>query len=361
MAETLVKADNPDEEEYSKPNPQVNPRNISLNEISKRVAEGHKTDFAESAPVIDDDHNPVEPPPAVTEEEAPAPVEEEAPAPAAEPVAAPAPVAAAPEPGKEAIEPTKEYEVTIDGQKIKVPGQKIIDAGFRTYQKETAADYRLQVATDLLRRAEEQSRTTQPSVQAEAPKAAAEASDQELAAAIQYGNPEEASRAIAEMRKRDKVDPAQILQAATAQARNEIAFQEGLKFVQSEYADLLATPDIRDLFIMKENKARLPREQGGLGDTRAPKELYQAIGEDLRKSFNRPKPASSTTQGQTTVASTASSRQERKAAAPSVPRTAAGRLSQVSETPKAKTSSEIIAAMAARRGQGNLNRNLNKE
>ena len=359
MAETLVKADNPDEEEYSKPNPQVNPRNISLNEISKRVAEGHKTDFAESAPVIDDDHNPVEPPPAVTEEEAPAPVEEEAPASAAEPVAEPAPVAAAPEPGKEAIEPTKEYEVTIDGQKIKVPGQKIIDAGFRTFQKETAADYRLQVATDLLRRAVEQSRTTQPSVQAEAPKAAAEASDQELAAAIQYGNPEEASRAIAEMRKRDKVDPAQILQAATMQMRNENAFQEGFKFLQAEYGDLLANQDIKDLFIVRENKARLPKEQGGLGDTRPPKELYQAIGEELRKSLNRPKPAATgTTQGTPTVASTAASRQERKAAVAPVPRTAAGRLSQAADAPKVKTSSEIIAAMAARRGQGNLTRSI---
>jgi hypothetical protein len=346
--------DNPD---YTKPNPQANPRNISMAEIANRVAAQHKEEFAESAPVIDDDHNPVAAPDAAPEEPAQEPAAEET---AAEPVAvepAAAPTVAA-APAQEAIDPGKEYEVTIDGQKIKVPGQKIIDAGFRTFQKETAADYRLQMATDLLRKAEEQVRTaTPPSAAAPAPEQETEAlSDIDLANAIQYGSSDQAAKAVAEMRKRNTVDPAQIAQFVTAQVRNETALQEGVKFVQSEYPDLLANDHVKRMFFVEEGRYRTPKAQGGLGDTRPHKEVYQEIGESLRKSLNMPKPATGTTRSTPTApsAATAASRQERKAAAPSVPRTAAGRMAANSETPKAKTTTEIIAAMAARRGQGRL-------
>lgn len=353
MADVLEKADTASEEEYSKPNPQINPRNISINEIASRVAEQHKTDFAETAPVVNDEGQPAEPMEAAPEE---APAEEEAPAQEAAPEPAAA-APAAPEPGREPIDPVKEYEVTIDGQKIKVPGQKIIDAGFRTYQKETAADYRLQVATELMRKAEEQAKAATLQTGAAQPattQQASEMSDTELAQAIQYGSPDDAAKAVAEMRKRNTVDPAQIVNIVTAQVRSETAFQEGLKFVQTEYADLLASDVIRRMFFLEENRRRAPKEQGGEGDQRPHKELYQAIGEHLRKELNRPKPATGTTQGPPIVASTTASRQERKAAAPSVPRTAAGRLSGNQEGPKVKSTSEIIAAMAARRGQGQL-------
>jgi hypothetical protein len=59
-------------------------------------------------------------------------------------------------------EPAKQEEDTdtliVDGREVKVPKEKIIEAGRRTLQKESAADKRLQEATELFRRAEEYAR-----------------------------------------------------------------------------------------------------------------------------------------------------------------------------------------------------------
>jgi hypothetical protein len=68
----------------------------------------------------------------------------------------------------------------------------------------------------------------------------------------------------------------------------------------------------------------------------------------MRKTFNLPK-------AQTSVAptATAAGRNEVKAKIAPVPKTAAGRLSEQTAT-KAKTSSEIIAGMAAARGKTRL-------
>lgn len=360
MADALEKVDTGTEEEAPKPTPQLNPRNISMKEIAASVAEKHKQEFAETAPVVDDEGVETAAPPA-TEEPAPAAEEEapaeETPAPATE--AAPAEPAPAAEPGKQAIDPAAEYEIKVDGVPMKVSGQKIIDAGFRTFQKETAADYRLQVATDLLRKAEEQARqlTATPQGAAPAPETQqqqAGPTEAELANAIQYGTPEQAQAAIKMMLARSpSVDPAKLQEAARAEARNQIAFEDGLKFVQSEYADLLKNDYAKRLFITEENRMR------AAGDQRPHKALYQEIGEGIRKAFNMPKPAAAQPQSATVVA-TAQARQERKAAAPSVPRTAAGRLAASEAAPKAKTPSDIIAAMRTARGQGGPTQQMKK-
>mgnify|MGYP003353390602 CR=1 FL=1 len=92
--------------------------------------------------------------------------------------------------------------------------------------------------------------------------------------------------------------------------------------------------------LMAEEEKRLR----AAGDARPHKDLYRDIGEGIRKAFNMPKPATATKPAATVVA-TAQARQERKAAAPSVPKTAAGRLSASEAAPKAKGPSEIIAQM----------------
>ena len=45
------------DDEYRKPNPQDNPRNIALKEIASTVAKKHEVEFAETMPSIDDDGN----------------------------------------------------------------------------------------------------------------------------------------------------------------------------------------------------------------------------------------------------------------------------------------------------------------
>jgi hypothetical protein len=65
---------------------------------------------------------------------------------------------------EEAKEPPIEEETLIvDGKEIKVTKDKIIEAGKRTLQKESAADRRLQEATEMLRLAEERLRQTDSS------------------------------------------------------------------------------------------------------------------------------------------------------------------------------------------------------
>lgn len=105
------------EEEYVKPNPQDNPRNISLNEIAKAQAERHKADAAETLPSIDEDGHVTEAPATeVTAEPEATPVETETetPQPQVEPQT-PAPVEATP---ADAIDPKKLYKVKVDGQEM---------------------------------------------------------------------------------------------------------------------------------------------------------------------------------------------------------------------------------------------------
>jgi len=124
---------------YRKPNPQDNPRNIILKEIASTVAKKHEEDFKETFPSVDDEGTitPAAPEqPAASAESAP---EHEPQEPAAEPVAetvaSPAPAALP----QDVVDPEKDYTVTVDGQKMTVKGKAIIDAGYRTFQKETAA------------------------------------------------------------------------------------------------------------------------------------------------------------------------------------------------------------------------------
>ena len=255
-----------------KVDPKLNPRNISMSEIAGTAAKERLKEVTQLPEGWED--APQDSAPAAAE--APA-AEEQQEEPAAEEVPAEpeATAAAAEDQPQNAIDPTKEYEVTVDGQKMKVPGQKIIDAGFRTFQKETAADYRLKTATELLKQAEERAAQMIASAPAQAAQPAAapastEPTEAELGNMLQYGTPEQASQAIKFLMSRgqNQVNPMQVAQIAAAQAREALSLEEGAKFVKSEYADLLENPMARQLFFAEERRRRTPKEQGGEGDTR---------------------------------------------------------------------------------------------
>lgn len=347
----------PAEEEYRKPNPEDNPRNIALREIAATVAKQHEVSASETAPSIDDEGKvtpaPSAEPPPETPAGAIAPPEAQAEAPLSS-EAAPVELASA---AQDAIDPAKEYEVIVDGQKMKVPGKAIIDAGYRTFQKETAADFRLKMASELLREAEGKVRAATPQSAAPEPKPTEPTAktDAELANALQFGTPEQAAEAMSVLRGRGTASPEEIQKFATSQARlaaqDEVQFQDAMKFVQGEYADLLSNDYLKRLFFVEENRRRAPKERGGEGDRRPYRDLYKSIGDDLRKSFNLTKAAPA---GQPTPPGTAAARQARKAETPPVPRTAAARLQESAAAEKAKTPSEIIAGMAAMRGKAQL-------
>lgn len=354
------------QDEYVKPNPQDNPRNISMKEIADKVAKQHVADAAETMPGIDDDGNvtpaseekvEVEATPA---EEAAPPVEEEA-APTEEaPITEAAPEAPSAPAG---IDPAKEYEVEIDGQKMKVIGQKIIDAGFRTFQKETSADYRLKIATELLREAEQRAANLKTAPDAPAPDEPKQITDQELAEMIQFGSKEQAAEAIKILSGRGQAMDPQALQRfivdSTRAATNDVILhREAVAYVEKEFKDLIDNPMLRRLFFLEENRRRAPTERGGEGDRRPYMELYKSIGEDMRKELKLSKPAAPDSGTPSTT--TAKARTELKKATPTVPRTATSRL-ESAPAAKAKTPSEIIAAMAESRGKTHLTPRLRKE
>ena len=348
-----------DDPEYRKPNPQDNPRNIALAEIAASAAKKHGVDAAETAPSIDDEGNITpapEPAPAATEE---APVVEAAPVVTTDGTETIEVVAPAAAPQPDAIDPAKMYKVKVDGQEMEVPGKAIIDAGYRTFQKETAADFRLKMASELLREAEAKARTaTPPSAVATQPVLQVQdKSDADIANALQFGTPEQAAEAASILRGRgtqSQEDIQKFVQQTVRQTtKDELQFQDALKFVQTEYKDLLGNAHLKDLFFLRENQAR------AAGDRRPYADLYKAIGDDLRTAFKMTSPSASAS-GAPTPTGTVAARQALKRETAPVPRTAASRLNEAAETGKAKTPAEIIAGMAAARGKAQLGNNFRK-
>lgn len=225
--------------------------------------------------------------------------------------------------------PDLEYELTVNGQPIKVKGSQIIERGKSAIQKEIAADYKLEAATKLF---EEAKKLATPPV-VETPKLSAE----QLAEVIQFGTKEQAAAAITMiMGNQEQGKQLQDMASKLPQVvSDQIAFHDATVFVQSEYKDLLEDPDLRSLFFMKENGMRQA------GDSRPYKELYKAIGDELRVKFNRPKSTTTKTMEEKVAA---------KEATPSVPRLASARLESAPEK-KPPTTQEVIDRMRKARGQ----------
>lgn len=246
------------------------------------------------------------------------------------------------------LDPNKEYSLIVDGKEIKVLGAKIFDAGVRTLQKETSADLKLNLASQMLREAQAARESGLPAKgvqETPAQNHPNEMADVDLAKAIQFGTEEEAAKAIQQLRSTGKAVSQEDVRSFVRQqvqglVTDELAFREATSFLNTEYSDMMQNPHLRQLFFLEEERAR----QGG--DARPYKDLYKAIGDGIRKSLNIVKPV--------TTAPSKDQRIEAKRSAPTMPVTAAARMSSVKQDDKPRTSSEIIAAMAQRRGQTNL-------
>lgn len=331
------------------PTPELNPRNRVMAEIAARSNIQADENAKETADTVDDEGNEVDPPPTAEEPAAAAP-QEDAPAAPVEPAAA-APAAPA------GVDPEAEYEIEIEGRATKVKGSQIIDAGRRTLQKETAADYRLQLATEALEQARRQAAVPAGPV---APAEPAPLNDLQLAELVQFGSKEQAAAAIAEIRRRDSsaVTTEGLQQFMSAQlpklVDRQLEFREATRFVQDEYGDLLGDPYLKQMFFWKEDQMRKA------GDTRGYIDLYKDIGEGLRKHFNRAKaPGSAPVAPTSNAAPAAPTRDQRlaaKAAAPAAPKLASARLDGGAGLPKPKTREEIIEGMRRSRGQDSINR-----
>lgn len=343
------------------PTPELNPRNRAAAEIAKRSNQDADVAAAETVPEGDGETMPVGPAASAAPaapETTPEADETETP-PATAPAAAPeAPAATAPsQPAATApagIDPNADYDITVDGMTVKLKGSQILSR----VQKGEAADYRLQEASRLLAEARRTAgQPAQPPVQGApsqpaAPAQPAAMDETQLAYLIQFGTTEQAAQAIKALNaQRPDTVTQEGLRNYMAQlpriVETQLAFREGLAFAKKEYGDLLDDPYLRPLFLHRENEMRKA------GDQRPHVELYKAIGDDLRKHFNRPAPAQAVAAPtlQPAATPTMAQKQAAKAAAPAAPRLAAARLEGGAETAKPKTREEIIDGMRKARGQ----------
>lgn len=250
---------------------------------------------------------------------------EPAPTPEPEPEK-PAPAEEAPTPeGASATQVVEDPEVDliVNGKITKVKQSQILDVGKRAMQKDYAADMKLEIASKLLREAEERAGKVPPAQAGAQPPAdpskpsVTEKSDADLAELLQYGTKEQAASAIAEIRRRDAgVDPQRAMQEFQKQlpdlVSSQLTFHAAVRDAQAEFKDIFADPHLTTLFHVEEHRLRQA------GDARPHAELYAEIGKGIRKHFKLPEPGK--TPGPTLEQKVAT-----KAAMPAVPRAATAR------------------------------------
>lgn len=334
------------------PTPELNPRNKAAAEIAKRSnaaadEAAQETMPGEAVPSVEDPAQDPEAPAEASPAEQPAPQAEATPAAPAEP--------AAPQalPG---IDPNAEYDFVVDGVQTKIKGSQVISR----VQKSEAADYRLNQASRLLEEARRTVSQAQPPAQGApaqqpAPSQPAALDVAQLAQLIQFGTTEQAAEALRQLTaQRPDTVTQQGLQAFAQQlprvVEAQLAFREGLAFLQKEHGDLFNDPYLRQLIVHKENEARKA------GDKRTHTELYTEIVVDLRKHFNKPANSAAPNAVPTAPAAapTIQQKQAAKAAAPAAPKLASVRLDGGAEAQKPVTREQVLDQMRRGRGQHQL-------
>ena len=267
-----------------KPDPTKNPRFLAMESLAKRHEAERQQEMADdnSRPfdILHDDGS-ISPGQAINE--TPAPVES---APLEPPVDA-SPV----ETAKEAIapqvqEPEEERELIVDGKTIKVPLSKIIDAGVRTFQKETAADLRLASASRLEQQARERFQQPQGAEFAQSKQQAQpQEDDAALAHAIQFGTEDQAKDAIAKLRNAGRGTSSNEVQGFVQQNVMQMVpelmkFQDANTWARNEYKEIFADPMLEQQFMLSENARRQN------GDARPHRELYKELGDTMLTKFN---------------------------------------------------------------------------
>lgn len=298
--EELQKTEGP---EAPAPTPELSPRARSEKELN--LAANKRRVIEASEPL----------PPAAGEETLPPPVPtSETPAEEAAPAAATVP----------AVVDDPEVDLVVNGKITKVKQSQILDVGKRAMQKDYAADMKLEIASKLLREAEERVGKQPPSPEGAQPPATplkpsvAEKSDAELAELLQYGTKEQAASAIAEIRRRDSgVDSQRTVQEFIQKqlpdlVSSQLDFHSAVRAAQAEYKDIFADPHLTTLFHVEEHRLRQS------GDARPHSELYRDIGNGIRKHFKLPEPGKN-------PGPTLEQKRETKAAMPAVPRSASAR------------------------------------
>ncbi len=233
------------------------------------------------------------------------------------------------------VQPTK-FKIKVNGQDVELSQDEVI----KRAQKVSAADEYLKEAAELKRLAKEEfekQKVSQPSAED-----VAKTSREErlaLVRAIQMGTEEEALEALSKLQPTASPSINQDELARTVDER--LSFQAATSKFQSEYADILADPTLRNLAIQKD--AELQRN----GDTRDYWERFQQVGNEIREWRDGLVKAAAPSKDPL------KEKQQRKAASPQAPASANKRSGQVvdaNDDDGEEDPQEIIAAAAKARG-----------
>lgn len=246
--------------------------------------------------------------------------------------------------------PTIEYvRVKVDGEEFDAPKAEVEEAGgIKAYQRDKAAENRLQRANEALAEAK---RIQAQMAQMTAKPAEPVISNDEFIAqrldAIRYGTPAEAAKALTEIQQRSA--PPQVdQQAVIQQAVTQMNYLGAVKQFTSEFNDLTQDPD---LMMIIEKKAangisQLPPDKSMVDWT----EFYRKIGNEVRLKFNRPNQPQTEVTGKTTghTSQVSPDKEARKASIVNLP-TAAAR-AEVPKESKPETRADTLAEMRRSRG-----------
>ncbi len=232
------------------------------------------------------------------------------------------------------------HVVNIDGEERQVTDDELV----RSYQKNAAADRRLEEASALLREANEraaQVAAPAPVTKPEAPSADLQAEVKTVLSKLYEGDEDNASAALASLLMKTRggdqptPTPSIDIDQLTVQIQQKMEIDKAFESIKSDYPDLIADLDLEMLTAMKINRAvanGTPRAQAML-DSAA--EVYKSIGKVAAgRQAEPPKPGNI-------------SRLENKQKLDLV-RPASGVASQRA-TPAEENASDVIAEMAARR------------
>lgn len=243
-------------------------------------------------------------------------------------------------------EPEPEKEPEVQKIKVKVDGveQEVdVDTLVRTFQKNSAADRRLEEATRLLREAEE--RATQVAAAPEQQVVEKSSDDLRAEAAtiidrMYDGDKDAAAEALIQLMSKAKggdqptpapvaVDEGEITDRVLARMAVNAAFEK----VKTDYPEIITNPDLEVLTAMKIDRAvaaGVPRAQAMID---AADEVYRTIG---KEPVGRQKPAP------------VNSRQDNKARLDNIP-TASASATPSEPSQENSSPSSVIAEMARKR------------
>lgn len=294
--------------------------------------------------------------------------------PTAPPVERPAqaapPAATAPVPGA-AAQPAKR-KVKVYGQEIEIDeGQfdALLQKGVAFDQAaREAAHYRKIVETGHQPQPVAQPQPQQPSQHVQQPTPAAAAVDpariKEIQRRISYGSDEEQQAAIHDLivetaqqatrGMQPQVDPNRIVQVAVQQAKAEQVFENNLQTVAREFPELFEDEDLTLIAARKVGNLRAAYQQVGV--QKSDLELYReaashTTGKYLKPSAAQPIPTAQSQPPAQAAQPPASSRVERKRAAPQPPASASQRAPTNADSYQAPSPKAIVAAMRRSRHQ----------